>query len=1098
MSEYQFVERPFLTQLESMNWTVIDQGAGIPKDPTTSLRTDFRQWLLRDVFLRTVRDINRTESNDTWLTDSQLEQLYEDFIDFGTQKLLQANKECLSRLFKWQVDENTVTGEVDPVVKIIDFDNWAANEFIAINQFRIDTPGGVKECIIPDVVLFVNGLPLVVIECKEANGYESDPMHEAIEQLRRYADVREDTIAAGLKEGEQRLFWTNQLLVATHDEDAKYGTITSSEDYFFQWKSIYPDETPYVDSVIGMHRPQELLVQGMLHPQRLLDMIRSFTLFMDAGDKRIKAVCRYQQYRAVNKIIERMRAGENSLERSGVVWHTQGSGKSLTMVFLVRKLRRKEDLKDYKIIVINDRKDLEQQLTETVALTGEKPVVIQSSGELKEKLAKGSSNLNMVMLHKFREADESNIPEYVRKAMQQKAANEEVNELENKFAKVAEPVLFDPFGVVNNSEKVLVLIDEAHRTQRSGADRASISDNLFDAFPNATRIAFTGTPLIAKHHSDPTWKRFGVDSSSAYIDKYRLQDAVDDGATLQILYEGKTAEVAIRGRSGFDRKFEDLFRDRSEEELLAIRKKYGAAGDVLEAEERIKEIADDLVRHYVANILPSGFKAQVVCSSKQAAVHYQTYIRSTLQELIDEELQKDVSERDEELLKQLQFITSAVVVSSEGTNEKAVLVQARKEAKEINAIKSFKKAFDYDDAKTGVAFLVVCDMLLTGFDAPIEQVMYLDKKLREHNLLQAIARVNRTYPGKTRGYIVDYIGLANHLRDALSLYSGEDQQELLDGMKNVESEMPVLESRYRRLIQLFEDNKVNQIENLVRQRELDDTQRYQVLELAVQVLEDVRTRDSFNVYLKKFMESMDIVLPNAMAQPFKIPMYQFAHIQAKAKERYKDGSISFTGVGEKVRKLINEHLVSLGIDPRIPPTELFSNQFIVQLKQQKSSRAQASEMEHAIRKHCKVNWERDPVQFKRFSEKLEAVLKKYHDDWEQMVLALETLRDEIQSGEREGSDPFTDIILSVAFDGDNTDEKIDMVQPFTVKIMDALANTIGGLNFWERSELVDDLASELDDIFILSGIPELAKHSEQLVKEVIALARRREQDILGS
>jgi len=1094
VSEYQFVERPLLTQLASMGWSVIDQGAGIPKDPTKSLRSDFRQWLLKDVFCRTVHRINKTDSDESWLTDSQLNQLFEDFTDFGTQKLLPANEECLSRLFKWQVDENTVTGEIDPVVKIIDFDNWEANEFIAINQFRIETPGGVKEFIIPDVVLFVNGLPLVVIECKEANGYESDPMHEAIEQLRRYADLREDTIAAGLKEGEQRLFWTNQLLVATHDEDAKYGTITSSEDYFFQWKSIYPDEIPYIDSVIGVHRPQEMLVQGMLQPDRLLDMLRSFTLFMDAGDKRIKAICRYQQYRAVNKIIERMRAGESSLERSGVVWHTQGSGKSLTMVFLVRKLRRKEDLKDYKIIVINDRRELEQQLTETVALTGEKPIVIQNSNELREKLASDSSNLNMVMLHKFREADESNIPEYVRIAMKQKAANE----TNDKFQKVAEPIMFDPFGVVNDSAKVLVLIDEAHRTQRSGADRASLSDNLFDAFPKATRIAFTGTPLIAKHHNDPTWKRFGVDASSAYIDKYRLQDAVDDGATLQILYEGKTAEVAIKGRAGFDKKFEDLFRDRTEEELLAIRKKYGAAGDVLEAEDRIEEIADDLVRHYVANILPGGFKAQVVCSSKQAAIHYQTYIRSTLQELIEEESNKDDTERDEELLKQLQFIATAVVISSDGTNEKAIFVQARKESKELNAIKSFKKAFDSEDPKTGVAFLIVCDMLLTGFDAPIEQVMYLDKKLREHNLLQAIARVNRTYSGKTRGYIVDYIGLANHLSDALSLYSGEDQQELLDGMKSVESEMPVLESRYRRLVQLFEDNKINQIEELVKQQGLTDKQRYQVLESAVQVLEDVRTRDSFNVYLKKFMESMDIVLPNALAQPFKIPMYQFAHIQAKAKERYKDGSVNFTGVGEKVRKLINEHLVSLGIDPRIPPTELFSNQFIVQIKKQKSSRAQASEMEHAIRKHCKVNWERDPVQFKRFSEKLEAVLKKYHDDWEQMVLALEDLRDEIQSGERQGSDPFTDIILTVAFDGDGSDEIIERIQPFTLKIMDALANTIGGLNFWERSELVDDLDSELDDIFVLSGIPELAEHSKQLVTEVIALARRREQDILGS
>ena len=1093
MSEYQFVERPLLTQIESMKWTVIDQGPGIPKDPAKSLRTDFRQWLLRDVFINSVRKINLTDKGEEWLTEHQLEQLFNDFLDFDTQKLLPANEECLSRLFKWQVDENTVTGEQDPVVKIIDFENWDTNEFIAINQFRIETPGGVKEFIIPDVVLFVNGLPLVVIECKEANGYASDPMYEAIEQLRRYADLRKDTIEAGLKEGEQRLFWTNQLLVATHDEDAKYGTITSSEEYFFQWKSIYPDKEPYIDSVVGVHRPQECLVQGMLHPHRLLDMMRSFTLFMDAGDKRIKAICRYQQYRAVNKIIERMDKGSTSLDRSGVVWHTQGSGKSLTMVFLIRKMRRSEELKGYKVVVVNDRRDLEQQLTETIALTDEKPTVISGLKDLKEKLSKDSSNLNMVMLHKFREADDSNTPDYFRAAMKKQAANDAAS----KFPKVAEPVLFDPFGVVNTSDKVLVLIDEAHRTQRAGSDRSSLSDNLFDAFPNATRIAFTGTPLIAKHHTDPTWKRFGADVNSAYIDKYRLQDAVDDGATLQILYEGKTAEVAIKGRAGFDKKFEDLFRDRNEKELLAIRKKYGAAGDVLEAEDRIEEIADDLVRHYVANILPSGFKAQVVCSSKQAAIHYQTFIQAAIEKLIIEE-QAKADGCDDELLKLLNFIKPAVVISSEGTNEKAVFVKARKDSRELNAVKSFKKAFDFDDPKTGVAFLIVCDMLLTGFDAPIEQVMYLDKKLKEHNLLQTIARVNRTYPGKTRGYIVDYIGLANHLRDALSLYSGDDQQDLLNGLKNIESEMPILESRYRRLVQLFEEKKIVQIEDFVKQQKLSESQRYDILESAVRLLEDVKTRDSFNVYLKKFMESMDIVLPNALAQPYKIPMYQFAHIQAKAKERYKDGSINFKGVGEKVRKLIDEHLVSLGVDPKIPPTELFSENFIVQLKKQKSKRSQASEMEHAIRKHCKVNWESDPTQYKRFSEKLDAVLKKYHDDWEQMVLELETLRDEIDSGERTGSDPFTDLIISIAFDNADAEQVQDLVKPVTVKVMDTLARNIDGLNFWERTELVDDLSSELDDVFVLSGIAELSQHSEQLVSEVIALAKRREQDILGS
>jgi len=245
-----------------------------------------------------------------------------------------------------------------------------------------------------------------------------------------------------------------------------------------------------------------------------------------------------------------------------------------------------------------------------------------------------------VMVHKFREEDDSNTPEYIAKAISGEgdAANEPFTDYSKK---VAEPpvdyALFDTFGEVNTSDKVLILIDEAHRTQRSGKDRASLSDNLFDAFPKATRLAFTGTPLIADYHTDPTWKRFGNDPDAPYIDTYKLQDAVDDGATLQILYEGKTADTAIYDKHGFDTKFEDLFKERSDEEKAVIRRKYGATGDVLEAADRIKEIADDLVKHYIHNILPSGFKAQVVCSSKQASVHYQTYIRKALAAWVSEE-----------------------------------------------------------------------------------------------------------------------------------------------------------------------------------------------------------------------------------------------------------------------------------------------------------------------------------------------------------------------------------------------------------------------------------------------------------------------------
>ncbi|MEZ8321567.1 type I restriction endonuclease subunit R, partial [Vibrio splendidus] len=640
---------------------------------------------------------------------------------------------------------------------------WEQNRFLAINQFRIDTPGGVGAFIILDIVLFVNGLPLVVIECKDMNSYTSDAMSEGINQLRRYAELREETIEAGLKEGEQRLFWTNQLMISTYGDDCKFGSITSSEEYYFHWKTIQPDTTPYCDNMIKSHRPQERLVQGMLHPERLLDITRSFTLFMDSGNARIKVICRYQQYRAVEKILNKMRNGQSGLDRSGVVWHTQGSGKSLTMVFLVRRLRRDPKLKDYKVLMVNDRKDLDKQLGETAALTGEKVYRIKSGAEVKEKLAGNKSTLNMVMIHKFRETDDSNTPEYLAKAIE--AAND------SKVAESAkaEYAVFESFEEVNSSKKVLILIDEAHRTQSGGIEDASLSDNLFDAFPNAARIAFTGTPLIADRHRDPTWKRFGNDPNQPYIDEYKLQDAVDDGATLQILYEGRTADTAIYDKHGFDTKFEDLFKHRSDEELAAIRQKYGATSDILEAEERIKEIADDLVVHYLRNILPSGFKAQVVCSSKQAAIHYQTFIRKALTNWIETEEAKPEAKQDAQLLAQANLLKVAVVISSDGTNEKAVFVAARKEARELNAVENFKKKFNADKPETGVAFLIVCDMLLTGFDAPIEQVMYIDKKLKEHNLLQTIARVNRTYTNKTVGYVVDYIGLTENLKTALSM-----------------------------------------------------------------------------------------------------------------------------------------------------------------------------------------------------------------------------------------------------------------------------------------------------------------------------------------
>lgn len=384
------------------------------------------------------------------------------------------------------------------------------------------------------------------------------------------------------------------------------------------------------------------------------------------------------------------------------------------MVFVARMLRASKNLADFKIILVNDRIDLEDQLAATAKLIGGKVTVIENTAALRQHLSTEASDINMVMVHKFLERTEA-VPLRVAEAL----------------ASYGTAPSGKGFGTVNPSERILLMIDEAHRTQNS-----DFGDNLFEAFPNATRIAFTGTPLVTEQHgSRRTVKRFGE-----YIDTYKLMDAVHDGTTLQILYEGRTADTALRDKHGFDTRFEDLFRHRTEEEILAIKKKYGASGDILEAAQRIGAIARDLVNHYIDNILPDGFKAQVVCHSKLAAIRYQKAIREALAERLDRENLRP--RPDPELIRRIAFLKAAVVVSSDTTNELAAITEARKEAKRCNAVENFCKPFDFDDpAKdlTGIAFLIVCDMLLTGFDVPVEQVMYIDKKLREHNLLQAIA-----------------------------------------------------------------------------------------------------------------------------------------------------------------------------------------------------------------------------------------------------------------------------------------------------------------------------------------------------------------------
>lgn len=1077
MSERLQVEKPFLDQLATLGWDVIDHGESLPSSPDSSHRSSFKEVALRSVFSEAVRAINLDEAGLPWLTDIQLDFLFE-HITSRPGSLVEANRAVHEGLLAGvdDLDHETAAGVVKRKARFIDFDNPDNNHFVAINQFRIDTPGQAKEHIRPDIVLFVNGLPLVVIEAKEANTFTSLPLEEAKRQILRYSERRDESTKGGVKEGEERLFHFNLLSIATTGTQAVYGSITAEMDEFQTWRSIEPPEyQTYTPPLGGAPRAQEVLIQGMLPKPTLLDLLQNFCLFATKRDKLIKVVCRYQQYRAILKALARIRSNEGP-NRGGVIWHTQGSGKSLTMVFFVKKLRSSKDLFDLKVVMVNDRTDLEDQLGGTAHLAGEKVTTIGSSQELREKLAGNDSGLYLVMVHKFREAAEQ-LPESVKSAL---------------GIPLSAPKL-KPFPEVNSSDRIIVFIDEAHRTQYS-----DLGNNLAIAFKNAIKIAFTGTPLITARHDQTTMQRFGD-----LIDTYKLKDAQEDGAVLPIIYTGRTTDTALSHKSEFDEKFDDLFAERTEEELEAIKKKYGTREDILEAEARIAEVSKNLVKHYIENVMPDGFKAQVVSVSKIAALRYERAIAKELEAYADKYATS--ADADAETLKRINFLKAAVIVSVDGTNELAGVLEAKKRAKELDAVNNFLKRFDYDKPETGIAFLIVCDMLLTGFDAPIEQVMYIDKPLREHTLLQAIARVNRTYPGKKFGLIVDYVGLTKHLREALKIYASDDQDDILQGMHSMEEEFAKLEGTYGRLIYFFKENKLPDAEDWGNQK-LGAEDDYLVFEMMMDVLEDIQQRETFSVLLMLFLQALNTILPDPKASSYIAPAKRFAWLKAQARERFKDEGMSFGNAGEKVKKLINEHLVSLGINMKVPPVELMSAAFPDQVKKGKSSKAKASEMEHSLRKHITVHMEEDPAWFGSLSEKLEEVLKKYKDNWDEQAKQLELLVGTAKSGRSkaptEGVDakavPFYEMLLKTlekSIKLTSTDKA--GMKSLVNGLMPMLKDEMTTPGFWANSVMVSNLQGLVEDRLVDSGVDILVEHFETLAQDVVQLAKARHSDILS-
>lgn len=870
-NEKHLVENRLIQQLKEMGYEHL-HGPSLDAE-----RESGREVILKERLSQAIKRLN------PWLNDTNLNKIIRSITHIEATSLMEANEKFYSMLVNYiSIQQDLGKGRKNQTVKLIDFDNIHNNEFLVVDQFSIsDARGTIR----PDLIIFVNGLPLVVIECKSPMVAIEEQIGKAVKQLRRY---QEDC---------EHLFYYNQFMIATSNDRAKAGTIGANVKHFGEWKDPYPLTTPE----IGDHpTPQDILVAGMLAKANLLDLIQNFIVFEPEGGRTIKKLARYQQFRAVNKTINRIMNAKKPRERGGVVWHTQGSGKSLTMLYLAVKLRRIEALKNPSIVIVTDRKDLDDQITNTFRRCGfPNPQQAESVKQLKELLKQGPGSTIMTLVQKFQtEKDEEEFP------------------------------------VLSEAENIIVMVDESHRTQYKG-----LAMNMRTALPNACYLGFTGTPIDKEDKS--TTRTFGP-----YIDKYTIEQAVEDGATVPIFYEARMTHLHVEGET-LDQLFDRKFREYDEETRERIKKKYANEEAIVASPQRIKQIVLDIINHYETHIQPNGFKAQIVAVTREAAVTYKEY----LDELSD--------------------IESRVIISAGPDDSDRLKKYHLSKEEEKAVIERFKKPLSEDK----LAILIVCDKLLTGFDAPIEQVMYLDKPLKEHNLLQAIARTNRTYEKKDYGLIVDYFGVSRFLEKALAIFSKQDIQGAL---MPIDSELPRLQSRHRAAMKFF------------------DYIRPEDVEACIQVLEPEDVRQQFELAFKRFAQSMDMIMPNPKAQPYVNDLKFLGKIRQLAKSRYREEGMDISDCGEKVKEFIAEHLRASSVQVLHDPIDILSSKFEQKLDELKSNEAKASEMEHAIRHEIRVKIQENPVYYTSLRERLEKLIEARKQKQMDIVELVEQLRSMIE------------------------------------------------------------------------------------------------------
>ncbi|MEH2410726.1 type I restriction endonuclease subunit R [Nostoc sp.] len=1141
--EYTYTELPTIEQLQKMQqlpgglgWEHIEANhlAAI-----SELRDDYHEVLLIPRLQRQLREINLDDNGQPWLDERRINQAISQLQNLGPGKLMEKN-ETLTKLLLTGVKVEGLTGK-QITINLIDFDHPERNDFLAISQFRIDPPGvkGPKGHYRPDIILFVNGIPLVVIECKAPG---ADMLKSGIQDLLKYSNQRHSPLLEGI----ERLFHYNQLMISCTSGRAVVGTVGSQPKHYLEWKDTSPFDSNLIAQVLDITNPtlpeeelissasnyllpessptkedetltavksgekledlidpsklnrRQQLIAGMLHPANLLDILRHYILFTTKHNRRIKIVPRYQQFRGVSKAVDRLLHGKTKTQhgsedqRGGIIWHYQGSGKSLDMVFILRKLRTIPQLQQFKAVIVTDRTDLEDQLQQTATLSGQTLQVATSIKDLAKKLRQTGPGIVFGMVQKFNKINE--LKDLSHPASLSYEEREEQSESENQGLKplstsgrglergltdIEEYADIDKLNnALNPSENILLLIDEAHRSHSN-----TLHAYLSKALPNCAKIGFTGTPIISAKKKKT--KDIFANDENPYIDIYSIRDSQKDKVTVPIFYEGLETMGAVKGANTLDQLFEVLFQDYTAKERAAIKSKYVGKKNVLNSKELMKDKARHILRHYVTRIMQGKFKAQVAASDRQACVLYQQYLTAAKDELIQELESKAIILQSLKLesapaeyrtlvqaypyldtIKRLEF---AAIISANSKNDP----QAWKQWTDENNHTIYKNRFWKNLDEDGLAFLIVNNKLLVGFDAPLEQVLYVDRSLVEHDLLQAIARTNRTAEGKDYGLIVDYYGI--DIAAAMSVY---DQEDVDGAWFDIQEELPKLHEAHHRVMNFWQECNLN---------------IYDDKEACINILNhDERARAEFYQLLREFLQAMDAFLPRPQALRYLKDAKKLGELKKLVDDIFRDERPE--DAKEKVQALIDQHIQSQGINLKVSPVNILDLDFEQRVQQRSSVQTRAAEMEHAIRYHIRTHLDDDPVYYRNLSDKLEEILQRLGADWNAIATEFLNLAQKVRAEHTEVSEnqpsarirPFFNALIDTL--ESSTPEITTQLQTFTTELVDFIYNQSYVIGFWNdlvaRENLCKNIWLKLEDLNVFpdSKLDGLADQITQLAE----------------